>query len=144
MAAIRGSDAIDLNKQNEMKSPLPTDVHVGRRVRMRRLMMGITQEKLADRVGLTFQQIQKYESGKNRVSASRLQQFAAILQVPVSFFFEAVANASTNDKSLPDFASKFIATSEGRALADAFMKLKNRSLRRSIVNLLREMEGKGL
>jgi transcriptional regulator with XRE-family HTH domain len=126
-----------------MTSPLPTDVNVGRRIRMRRLMMGITQEKLAGRVGLTFQQIQKYESGKNRVSASRLQQFANILQVPVSFFFEGATNASINKPSLPDFASKFLANSEGLALADAFMKIKNRALRRSIVNLLMEMESGG-
>src|SRR5579863_7644312 len=70
------------------KHPLPTDQHVGSRVRMRRLMLGITQERLANHLGITFQQVQKYEKGTNRISASRLQQLCDILSVPVSFFFE--------------------------------------------------------
>src|ERR1700749_4595042 len=70
------------------KAPNPTDKHVGARVRMRRMMLGMSQEKLGDSLGLTFQQVQKYEKGTNRIGASRLQQISQILQVPVSFFFE--------------------------------------------------------
>ena len=70
------------------KSPNPTDKHVGARVRMRRMMLGMSQEKLGNALGLTFQQVQKYEKGSNRIGASRLQHIAQILQVPVSFFFE--------------------------------------------------------
>ena len=70
------------------KTPNPTDKHVGSRVRMRRMMLGMSQEKLGDALGLTFQQVQKYEKGTNRIGASRLQQIAHFLQVPVAFFFE--------------------------------------------------------
>jgi transcriptional regulator with XRE-family HTH domain len=70
------------------KSPHPIDKHVGSRVRMRRKMLCMSQEKLADGLGLTFQQVQKYEKGCNRISASRLQQISQIVQVPVPFFFE--------------------------------------------------------
>ena len=70
------------------KAPNPVDKYVGSRVRMRRIMLGMSQEKLGEALGLTFQQIQKYEKGTNRVGASRIQQIAEILQVPVSFLFE--------------------------------------------------------
>src|SRR5436853_7934573 len=70
------------------KAPNPIDKHVGSRVRMRRMMLSMSQEKLGDALSLTFQQVQKYEKGANRIGASRLQQIARILQVPVSFFFE--------------------------------------------------------
>ena len=75
------------------KAPNPTDKHVGSRVRMRRMMLGMSQEKLGDALGLTFQQVQKYEKGTNRIGASRLQQISHILQVPVSFFFEGAPSA---------------------------------------------------
>ena len=74
------------------KAPNPIDKHVGARVRMRRMMLSMSQEKLGDALGLTFQQVQKYEKGTNRIGASRLQQIANILQVPVSFFFEGAPN----------------------------------------------------
>ena len=70
------------------KAPNPVDKYVGSRVRMRRIMLGMSQEKLGEALGLTFQQVQKYEKGTNRIGASRLQQISGILQVPVSFFFE--------------------------------------------------------
>ena len=76
------------------KAPNPIDRHVGSRVRMRRMMLSMSQEKLGDALGLTFQQVQKYEKGTNRIGASRLQQIAHILQVPVSFFFEGAPHAS--------------------------------------------------
>jgi len=76
------------------KAPNPIDRHVGSRVRMRRMMLSMSQEKLGDALGLTFQQIQKYEKGTNRIGASRLQQIAHILQVTVSFFFDGAPHSS--------------------------------------------------
>src|SRR5262249_48392428 len=78
----------------ERRSPNPTDQHVGSRVRMRRNMLAMSQEKLGAALGLTFQQVQKYERGANRIGASRLQQISQILQVPVAFFFEGGPHAS--------------------------------------------------
>ena len=77
------------------KAPNPTDKHVGSRVRMRRMMLGMSQEKLGDALGLTFQQVQKYEKGTNRIGASRLQQISHTLQVSVAFFFEGAPSAQT-------------------------------------------------
>ena len=77
------------------KAPNPVDRHVGGRVRMRRMMLAMSQEKLGESLGLTFQQVQKYEKGTNRIGASRLQQISQILQVPVSFFFEDAPNVNT-------------------------------------------------
>src|SRR6266852_4573715 len=96
------------------KAPNPTDKHVGSRVRMRRMMLGMSQEKLGDALGLTFQQVQKYEKGANRISASRLQQTAHFLQVPISFFFDggpATNGKPTGQQSVPSpaFVSTFLA-----------------------------------
>ena len=75
------------------KTPNPTDQHVGARVRMRRIMLAMSQEKLGAALNLTFQQVQKYEKGTNRIGAGRLQQLSHVLQVPVEFFFEGTPNA---------------------------------------------------
>src|SRR6188472_4069739 len=102
------------------KAPNPTDKHVGSRVRMRRMMLGMSQEKLGDSLGLTFQQVQKYEKGTNRIGASRLQQISTILQVPVSFFFEGGPTvnhqAGFGEAPSPTYVSDFLATSDGLAL----------------------------
>ena len=79
------------------KNPNPVDVHVGRRVRMRRVLIGLSQEKLGEHLDLTFQQVQKYEKGTNRVSASRLYEIAHILGVPVSFFFDDLVKALSSN-----------------------------------------------
>src|SRR5580700_9584612 len=99
------------------KAPNPVDKHVGSRVRMRRMMLGMSQGKLGEALGLTFQQVQKYEKGKNRIGASRLQHIANILQVPVPFFFDG-APAATGAEELPSpaYVSDFLATSDGLAL----------------------------
>ena len=126
--------------------PEPTDKHVGARVRMRRLMLGTSQTKLADAVGLTFQQIQKYEKGTNRISASRLQQIAGVLQVPVGFFFEGIPNLSGLPKgtaSMPDYVSEFLSTTDGLALVKAFTQIKDGTLRRCVVNLVEEIAERG-
>ena len=127
------------------KAPNPTDKHVGSRVRMRRMMLAMSQEKLGDALGLTFQQVQKYEKGTNRIGASRLQQIAQILQVPVSFFFEGAPDLipldGMKEAPSPTYVSDFLATSEGLALTKAFMRIKEPKLRRRIVDLVEEIAG---
>src|SRR5947199_1949090 len=125
------------------KAPNPTDRHVGSRVRMRRMMLSMSQEKLGDALGLTFQQVQKYEKGTNRIGASRLQQISHILQVPVAFFFEGAPSMSPQldgmkDAPSPAYVSDFLATSEGLALTKAFTRMKEPKLRRRMVDLLEE------
>lgn len=126
------------------KSPNPIDRHVGSRVRMRRMMINMSQEKLGEKLGITFQQIQKYEKGTNRVGASRLQQIATVLGVPVSFFFEGapVPDSSASgfsESSSPAYVSDFLATSDGLALTKSFMKVKDPKVRRRIVDLVEAM-----
>ena len=125
------------------KIPDPVDKHVGSRVKMRRLMLGMSQEKLGDALGLTFQQVQKYEKGTNRMGSSRLQQIANVLKVPVTFFFEGSPGQSKRDSKAPSptYVSDFLATSDGLALTKAFMQIKNAKLRRNIVNLVEEIAG---
>src|ERR1700686_2055023 len=98
------------------KAPNPIDKHVGSRVRMRRLMLSMSQQKLGGALGLTFQQVQKYEKGINRIGASRLQHISHILQVPVSFFFEgasrlAGAPVGNGASPSPNYVRDFLATS---------------------------------
>lgn len=128
------------------KTPNPIDKHVGSRVRMRRMMLGMSQEKLGDSLGLTFQQVQKYEKGTNRIGASRLQQISGILQVPVSFFFEGAPRAEGHHGGLseapsPAYVSDFLATSDGLSLTKAFMRIKDAKLRRRIVDLVQQIAG---
>ncbi len=128
------------------KAPNPIDKHVGSRVRMRRMMLSMSQEKLGDALDLTFQQVQKYEKGTNRIGASRLQQIANILQVPVSFFFEGAPHVGTHHGSMseapsPAYVSDFLATSDGLSLTKAFMRIKNSKLRRRIVDLVEQIAG---
>lgn len=125
------------------KAPNPIDKHVGSRVRMRRMMLSMSQEKLGGALGLTFQQVQKYEKGTNRIGASRLQQISHILQVPVAFFFEGAPVAqhaeSNTEAPSPSYVSDFLATSDGLALTKAFMEIKEPKLRRRIVDLVEEI-----
>src|SRR5712675_2949448 len=130
------------------KAPNPIDKHVGSRVRMRRMMLSMSQEKLGGALGLTFQQVQKYEKGTNRIGASRLQQISHILQVPVAFFFEGAPTLYTNADGIgmkeapsPAYVSDFLATSEGLALTKAFTRIKEPKLRRRIVDLVEEIAG---
>ena len=124
-----------------VKSPHATDRHVGNRVRMRRKMQGMTQEKLGKALGLTFQQVQKYEKGTNRIGASRLQHIASIQQVAISFFFEDAPGQSSILDEACDDVSGFLATSDGLALTKAYMQIENGKLRRSIVALVNQMAG---
>jgi transcriptional regulator with XRE-family HTH domain len=128
------------------KAPNPIDKHVGSRVRMRRMMLSMSQEKLGDALSLTFQQVQKYEKGTNRIGASRLQQISQILQVPVAFFFEGAPTMHPLPEGMteapsPAYVSDFLATSEGLALTKAFTRIKQPKLRRRIVDLVEEIAG---
>ena len=130
------------------KAPNPIDKHVGNRVRMRRMMLGMSQEKLGDALGLTFQQVQKYEKGTNRMGASRLQHISHILQVPAPFFFDGAqhlpgmpAAAEFEDAPSPAYVTDFLATSDGLALTKAFMRIPDAKLRRRIVDLVEQIAG---
>ena len=126
------------------KVPNPVDRYVGSRVRMRRIMLGMSQQRHGEALGLTFQQVQKYEKGTNRVGASRIQQIAEILDVPVSFLFEGGpgANGDANglrESASPAYVSDFLATSEGLALTRAFTRISSPKLRRSIVDMVEQI-----
>ena len=126
------------------KAPNPVDQHVGSRVRMRRVMLAMSQTNLGNALGLTFQQVQKYEKGTNRIGVSRLQQISHILQVPVAFFFEGAPRVpgtpqATETAPSPAYVTDFLATSDGLALAKAFMRIKNAMLKRRIVELVEEI-----
>jgi transcriptional regulator with XRE-family HTH domain len=119
------------------------DKHVGARVRMRRLMLNMSQSEIADALGLTFQQIQKHEKGSNRISASRLHQMCSVLQVPVSFFFEGMPPLGVPDMPEADgelaALDGVLATPDGVALALAFGRIRNAKLRRAIVVLVEQI-----
>jgi len=132
------------------KQPNPIDIHVGSRVRLRRMMLGMSQEKLGESLGITFQQIQKYEKGTNRIGASRLQHIARVLTVPVSFFFEdapgGVAGSETGANGMAEqpsasYVVDFLSSSEGIQLNKAFIRIKDAKLRRKVIELVRAMAG---
>ncbi|MGE4371894.1 MAG: helix-turn-helix domain-containing protein [Xanthobacter sp.] len=123
------------------KAPNPIDKHVGSRVRMRRMMVSMSQEKLGESLGITFQQIQKYEKGTNRIGASRLQQISIVLGVPVAFFFEGAPTVGpepdgVEEAASPAYVSDFLATSEGLTLTRNFMRISDSKVRRKIVDLV--------
>jgi transcriptional regulator with XRE-family HTH domain len=139
---MRGARASFGDSLMAKKIPNPIDTHVGSRVRMRRMMLKMSQEKLGDAIGLTFQQVQKYEKGTNRIGASRLQQIADVLTVPATFFFEGAPGHKLSGKApSPAYVSEFLSTSDGLALTKAFMQIKNPKLRRSIVKMVNQIAG---
>ena len=126
------------------KAPNPIDRHVGSRVRMRRMLVGMSQEKLGESLGLTFQQVQKYEKGTNRIGASRLHRIASVLGVPVEFFYEGAPHGSATatgfaEASSSTYVSDFLSTAEGVQLIKAFLAIKDAKIRRKIVELITAM-----
>jgi transcriptional regulator with XRE-family HTH domain len=125
----------------------PIDVHVGGRVRLRRMLLGMSQEKLGEHLGLTFQQIQKYEKGINRIGASRLFDLSQVLGVPVQFFYEelVVGNAAEaagfGERPAESYAAEFLGSREGLELNKAFARITDPRVRRSIVDLVRAFAG---
>lgn len=120
------------------KRPNPVDVHVGSRVRLRRNQVGISQQQLAAHLGITFQQVQKYEKGMNRVGASRLQAISSILKVPVSFFFDEAPEGAGNVQSEPTIALP-VDGREGLELLRAFARISNSKVRRCVIELIRAL-----
>jgi transcriptional regulator with XRE-family HTH domain len=127
------------------KTPNPIDQHVGARVRMRRKMLAMSQEQLADALGISYQQVEKNETGINRIAAGRLQQISHILQVPVAFFFEGALNAAVPHGSHGALSTAqiddFVSGSNGLRLMRAFMRIDNADLRRRIVMLVQQIAG---
>ena len=125
------------------KKPNPIDIHVGSRIRLRRTMLGMSQEKLGEALGITFQQIQKYEKGTNRVGASRLQAISDVLGVPVSFLFEDAPGQDANsfkgfaEDSSINYALEFCNSAEGLQLNRAFVKITDVKVRRRIIDLIK-------
>ena len=124
------------------KSPNPIDKHVGGRVKMRRMLLGFSQEKLGEALGVTFQQVQKYEKGTNRIGAGRLQDIARILDAPPSFFFDGGPSESGEGRSGfaedkgAGFVVDFLSTVEGLQLNKAFASITDQKVRRRIVDLV--------
>jgi transcriptional regulator with XRE-family HTH domain len=123
------------------KGPNPIDIHVGSRMRMRRMMLGMSQERLGEAFGLTFQQVQKYEKGVNRMGASRLQRAAEILQVAVPFFFEGAPGGHELSKTAPSpaYVNEFVSSEDGLRLIKAFARIARPAVRHQIVNLVQEI-----
>lgn len=127
------------------KQANPIDAHVGTRVRLRRMLVGMSQERLGELLGLTFQQVQKYEKGVNRIGAGRLFEISDILNVPVSYFYEDVERGITT-KSPRGFADadappvmEFISSGEGLQLSLAFMRIKESRIRKRILDLVKAL-----
>ena len=133
---------MDTSGKPMKRAPNPIDKHVGARVRMRRIMLSMSQERLADTLGVTFQQVQKYEKGTNRIGASRLQDISKSLQVPPAFFFDGAPTG--NVPSGPGFAddgatayvTDFLSTAEGLQLNKAFARIRDAKVRRRVLELV--------
>lgn len=125
------------------KKPNPIDVHVGGRIRLRRNMIGMSQEKLGEHLGITFQQVQKYEKGTNRVGASRLQAIASFLEVPVAYFFEGAPGDGSPrgfaDDGQTAYVIDFLSSAEGLQLNRAFARIDDPKVRRRIIDLVRAL-----
>ncbi len=144
-------DEIDDDVDNERGSrkPNPIDAHVGTRVRLRRMLLGMSQEKLGEHLGLTFQQVQKYEKGVNRIGASRLFDLSRVLGVPVQFFYDEAPAELVDTALTPGFSERptesyvleFLSTREGLELNKAFVKIADPRVRRSVVELVRTLGG---
>ncbi|MFA5948843.1 MAG: helix-turn-helix transcriptional regulator [Hyphomicrobium sp.] len=135
--------------ERSSRRPNPIDAHVGTRVRLRRMLLGMSQEKLGEHLGLTFQQVQKYEKGVNRIGASRLFDLSRVLGVPVQFFYDEAPPGLVDTLMAPGFAERpaetyvveFLSTREGLELNKAFVRISDARVRRSIVELVRTLGG---
>lgn len=121
------------------KQANPIDIQVGSRVRIRRMLIGMSQEKLGDLLGLTFQQVQKYEKGVNRIGAGRLFEIARILGVPIDFFYDGVASSADTLASAAPPVMEFVSSGEGLQLSLAFMKIKDPKVRKRVLDLVKSL-----
>ncbi len=149
MAAKTASGARSKEDSRGTRRPNPIDAHVGSRVRMRRMLLGMSQEKLGEHLGLTFQQVQKYEKGINRIGASRLYDMAKVLGVAVQFFYEDAPGKEPSATAVAGFAEtpdesyvvEFLSSRDGLELNKAFVKITDARLRRTIIDLVRSLAG---
>jgi transcriptional regulator with XRE-family HTH domain len=131
------------------KTPNPIDIHVGSRVRMRRMLVGMSQEKLGDQLKLTFQQIQKYEKGANRIGASRLYQISRALDVPVDYFYDGLkleddeAQNGFSEGEGSGFDLDMLSTSEGIQLNSAFFSIRDAEVRKRMLDLMKTLAQPG-
>jgi transcriptional regulator with XRE-family HTH domain len=140
---------LDRRLSSVKKLPNPIDKHVGSRVRMRRILLGMSQEKLGEALNLTFQQVQKYEKGTNRIGASRLQQISKTLNVPPAYFFDGapsldqgdVSGASATAESGSSYVVDFLSTTEGLLLNRGFARIQDPKIRKRIVDLVTALAG---
>jgi transcriptional regulator with XRE-family HTH domain len=133
------------------RRPNPVDIHVGSRVRFRRMLLGMSQEKLGERLGLTFQQVQKYEKGVNRIGASRLFDLSQVLQVPIQFFYEEAPGTLEQgagehgrgfaERGSESYIVEFLNTRDGLEMNKAFVRIQDVKVRRAIVELVRQLAG---
>ena len=121
------------------KQANPIDIQVGNRVRIRRMLIGMSQERLGDLLGLTFQQVQKYEKGVNRIGAGRLFEISRILNVPIDFFYEGVAAAGLAEPEGSAPVMEFVSSGEGLQLSLAFMKIKDIRVRKRVLDLVKSL-----
>lgn len=145
MARENALDGTEVEERGSRRAN-PVDVHVGSRVRLRRMLLGMSQEKLGEHLGLTFQQVQKYEKGINRIGASRLFDLSQVLGVPVQFFYEELAVAGAGaagfgERPAESYAVEFLGSREGLELNKAFARITDAKVRRSIVDLVRAFAG---
>lgn len=148
---VSETDAMSGKDDKGPRRPNPIDGHVGARVRLRRMLLGISQEKLGEQLGLTFQQVQKYEKGVNRISASRLFDLALVLGVPVQFFYDEVqagqghvggmAQAGFADRPADGYVVEFLNSREGLELNKAFVRIADPTQRRAVLELVRSLAG---
>jgi transcriptional regulator with XRE-family HTH domain len=132
-----------VNSTTKPKRPNLIDIHVGSRIRLRRTMLGMSQEVLAGTQNITFQQIQKYEKGSNRVGASRLQGIAEALSVPVSYFFDGQGKAEPSGDGMGDEVTAFMQSREGIALNRAFAAIADKALRRKLLGVAKAIAEQG-
>ncbi len=139
----------DGDDRNSSRRPNPIDAHVGARVRVRRMLLGMSQERLGEQLGLTFQQVQKYEKGVNRIGASRLFDMAHVLGVPIQYFYEELPDQLAGGSMAPGFADRpadnyaaeFLSSRDGLELNKAFARIQDARVRRSVVELVRSLAG---
>ncbi|MBR9825081.1 MAG: helix-turn-helix transcriptional regulator [Alphaproteobacteria bacterium] len=134
---------VEQNQSAQSRGPNPVDIHVGSRIRLRRQLLRMSQEKLGDELGVTFQQVQKYERGANRVGASRLYRLSRVLEVPVQFFFEGLSETAPDlgmaDNDQTPIVYDFIQSSDGVSLAESFSRIKDAKVRRRVLELVRTL-----
>jgi transcriptional regulator with XRE-family HTH domain len=139
----------DGDDRNNSRRANPIDKHVGERVRMRRMLIGMSQERLGEHLGLTFQQVQKYEKGVNRIGASRLFDLAHVLGVPIQFFYEnmpasvsgLVAAPGMAEPGSESYVADFLSSRDSVELNKAFARITDPRVRRSIVDMVKSVAG---